>query len=64
MNLLSCVKNIEHLNFYPLGNNSDIAMKKQMRKDRKNRKLFNQKELSYVILKSIIKNENFSLTIK
>jgi len=39
-------------------------MKKQTQKDKKIRRLFNQQELNYVILKSIIKNENLSLIIK
>jgi ribosomal protein S14 len=39
-------------------------MKKHTQKDKKIRKLFNQQELNYVILKSIVKNENLSLIIK
>jgi len=39
-------------------------MKKQTQKDKQIRKLFNKRELNYVILKSIIKNENLSLIIK
>ena len=39
-------------------------MKKQTQKDTKIRKLFNQQELNYVILKSIVKNENLSLIVK
>lgn len=39
-------------------------MKKQIQKDRKIRKLFNQQELNYIVLKSIIKNENLSSIVK
>nr|YP_010208957.1 ribosomal protein S14 [Skeletonema tropicum]UBA16267.1 ribosomal protein S14 [Skeletonema tropicum] len=39
-------------------------MKKQMQKDKWIRKLFNKRELNYIILKSIVKNENLSLVIK
>jgi len=39
-------------------------MKKKNQKDKKIRKLFNQREIKYVILKSIIKNENLSLIVK
>lgn len=39
-------------------------MKKQTQKDKRIRKLFNQQELNYVILKSIVKNENLSLIVK
>jgi len=39
-------------------------MKKKTQKDKKIRKLFNRQELKYVILKSIVKNENLSLTVK
>lgn len=39
-------------------------MKKQIQKDKRIRKLFNKQELNYVILKSIVKNENVSLTTK
>lgn len=39
-------------------------MKKQTQKDKRIRKLFNRRELNYIILKSIIKNENLSLIIK
>ena len=43
---------------------SNICMKKKTQKDKKIRKLFNRQELKYVILKSIVKNENLSLTVK
>lgn len=39
-------------------------MKKQIQKDRKIRKLFNQQELNHIVLKSIIKNENLSSIVK
>jgi hypothetical protein len=39
-------------------------MKKHIQKDRKLRKFFDREELSYIVLKSIVKNENLSLTIK
>ena len=39
-------------------------MKKQTKKDKRIRKLFNQEELKHVILKSIVKNENLSLNVK
>ena len=39
-------------------------MKKQIQKDKKIRNLFNQQELYYIVLKSIVKNENLSLLIK
>jgi hypothetical protein len=39
-------------------------MKKQTQKDKRIRKLFNKRELNYVILKSIVKNENLSLITK
>ena len=39
-------------------------MKKQTQKDKRIRKLFNKRELNYVILKSIVKNENLSLIVK
>ena len=39
-------------------------MKKQTQKDKQIRKLFNKQELNYVILKSIVKNENLSLITK
>jgi transcription elongation GreA/GreB family factor len=39
-------------------------MKKQTQKDKRIRKMFNQREVSQVILKSIIKNENLSLNVK
>ena len=39
-------------------------MKKQIQKDKRIRKLFNKQELNYMILKSIVKNENLSLVIK
>jgi hypothetical protein len=39
-------------------------MKKQTQKDKRIRKLFNRRELNYIILKSIIKNENLSLITK
>jgi hypothetical protein len=39
-------------------------MKKQTQKDKRIRKMFNQQEVSQVILKSIIKNENLSLNVK
>ena len=64
MNLLSYVKSIEHLNFYRLDNCSIVYMKKQTQKDKRIRKLFNKRELNYVILKSIVKNENLSLITK
>jgi len=64
MNLLSYVKNIEHLDFYLLGNCLNICMKKQTQKDKKIRQLFNQQEISSIILKSIVKNENLSLIVK
>jgi len=61
---LSYVKNIEHLDFYLLGNCLSICMKKQTQKDKKIRQLFNQQEISSIILKSIVKNENLSLIVK
>jgi len=64
MNLLNCVRNIEHLNFCLLGNFLRFCMKKHIQKDRKLRKFFDREELSYIVLKSIVKNENLSLTIK
>lgn len=39
-------------------------MKKQIQKDKRIRKLFNKRELNYVILKSIVKNENLPLVTK
>ena len=60
---MNYAKNIERLNFYPLGN-STFFMKKQIQKDKKIRKLFNQQESNNIILKSIIKNENLSLLVK
>ena len=39
-------------------------MKKIFQKDKKIRKLFNQHELDYIILKNIVKNENLSLVVK
>lgn len=39
-------------------------MKKKFQKDIKIRKVFNQQELNYIILKSIVKNENFPLIVK
>ena len=39
-------------------------MKKQTQKDKRIRKLFNKRELNYVILKSIVKNENLPLVTK
>jgi hypothetical protein len=39
-------------------------MKKQIQKDRKLRKFFNQQELNHTVLKGIVKNENLSLIIK
>lgn len=39
-------------------------MKKHTQKDKKIRKRFNQQEVSSIILKSIVKNENFSLIVK
>ena len=39
-------------------------MKKKSQKDKKIRKLFNQQELSQIILKSVIRNENVSLIVK
>jgi hypothetical protein len=39
-------------------------MKKQTQKDKNLRKSFNRQELNYIILKSIVKNENLSLLIK
>jgi len=39
-------------------------MKKKSQKDKKIRKLFNQQELSQIILKSVIRNENVSLLVK
>ena len=39
-------------------------MKKQFQKDKKLRKLFNQKELDNFLLKNIIRNSNLSLIIK
>jgi hypothetical protein len=39
-------------------------MKKQTQKDKKIRQLFNQQEISSIILKSIVKNENLSLIVK
>jgi hypothetical protein len=39
-------------------------MKNQIQKDSHIRKLFNKRELSYNILKSIIQNENLPLTTK
>ena len=64
MNLLNYVKNIEHSNSYPLGNLLKRLYEKKNQKDKKIRKLFNQQEIKYVILKSIIKNENLSLIVK
>lgn len=64
MNPLSCVKNIEHLSFYPLGNFLRFGMKKHIQKDRKFRKSFDREELNRIVLKSIVKNENLSLTVK
>jgi len=40
------------------------GMKKHTQKDKKIRKRFNQQEVSSIILKSIVKNENFSLIVK
>ena len=42
----------------------NTSMKKKLQKDKKIRKLFNRREVSQVILKSIIKNENLSLNVK
>lgn len=39
-------------------------MKKKFQKDIKIRQSFNQQELNYIILKSIIKNENLTLMVK
>lgn len=39
-------------------------MKKHIQKDKKIRVFFNQQELKYLILKTIIRNENLSLNIK
>jgi ribosomal protein S14 len=39
-------------------------MKKQTQKDKKLRKSFDNRELSHIILKSIVKNENLSLLVK
>jgi ribosomal protein S14 len=39
-------------------------MKKQTQKDKKLRKSFDNQELSHIILKSIVKNENLSLLVK
>lgn len=39
-------------------------MKKQFQKDKKLRKLFNQKELSAFLLKSIVRNSNLSVITK
>jgi hypothetical protein len=39
-------------------------MKKIFQKDKKIRKLFNQQELDYIVLKNIVKNENLSLVVK
>jgi len=39
-------------------------MKKNSQKDKKIRKLYNQQELNYIVLKSIVKNENLSLVVK
>ena len=39
-------------------------MKKQTQKDKKIRQLFNQQEISSIILKSIVKNENLSVIVK
>jgi hypothetical protein len=39
-------------------------MQKQIKKDKKIRKLFNQQELNSIILKSMVRNENLSLLVK
>jgi len=39
-------------------------MKKQIQKDKKIRKFYNQQELNQIILKSIVRNENLSLILK
>jgi len=39
-------------------------MKKQTKKDKKIRRLFNRQELKHIVLKSIVKNENLSLNVK
>ena len=39
-------------------------MNKFIQKDKKIRKIYNKQELNYIILKSLIKNENFSLLVK
>jgi len=39
-------------------------MKKQTQKDKNIRKIFNKQELDFILLKSIIKNENLSLITK
>jgi hypothetical protein len=39
-------------------------MKKKSQKDKKTRKFFNQQELTQIILKSIIRNENLSSIVK
>ena len=39
-------------------------MKKKFQKDIQIRKFFNQQELNYIILKSVVKNENLSSVIK
>jgi len=39
-------------------------MKKKLPKDIKIRKFFNQQELNYIILKSVVKNENLPLMVK
>jgi len=66
MNLLNCAKNIEHLNFYHLDKIliEILFMKKQLQKDIKIRKFFKKLELTSCILKSMVKNESFSLLLK
>lgn len=39
-------------------------MKKKFQKDIQLRRFFNQQELNYIILKSVVKNENLSSVIK
>jgi hypothetical protein len=39
-------------------------MKKKSQKDKKIRKFFNQQELTQIIIKSIIRNENLSSIVK
>jgi hypothetical protein len=64
MNLLGCVKNMGYSNFRFFGNYFKYSYEKTPLKEISFRRLYNQQELTHIILKSIVKNQNLFLNVR